>query len=128
MTGRTAAKAIVHTGSVQLGAFVVPGSILHAVGVAVYQRHVGDQTGLCVSCRTTWPCPPRLHASVVIEAAGDDPHRHDPAVQAAVEPSNVSNDAAAEAVSVPEVLSPTAVGYAIGGKNRSRVSVGTWER
>ncbi len=56
----------------------LPGSDLHRAAIDLYQRHRdGDDGGRCSTCGQIAPCPASRHASAVIAAANDDPHRYD---------------------------------------------------
>ena|SRR6266536_250789 len=57
------------------------GSTLFETCVETYRRHSGEQIGLCACCQQPSPCPSRLHAAGLVEAAGDDPHRYDASTQ-----------------------------------------------
>jgi ATP-binding cassette, subfamily B, multidrug efflux pump len=50
------------------------GSNTHRLAVMNYRRHHDRGDGGCAWCSRTSPCPARLHAAAVIEAAGEDPH------------------------------------------------------
>ena len=55
------------------------GSITHHLAVEAYQRHQDNGGGTCVWCGRKAPCIARLHASAVIDAAGEYPGQYDPA-------------------------------------------------
>jgi hypothetical protein len=122
----------------------VRGSVLHGTCVETYRRHRGDRNGLCVWCQRRSPCPSRLDAARVIEAAGEDPQLYDrSSVQLSVRvpspgPEPVARRARAEQQPVgaavasgapaTEVLSATVIGYALGGVGRPKVPYYGWER
>jgi hypothetical protein len=134
VTDRTAEPANVIPG--------VRGSVLHGTCIETYRRHRGDKNGLCVWCQRPSPCPSRLDAAGVIEAAGEDPHLYDrSSVQLSIhvpapgpEPSRVRVEqepvgaAVGAASSATEVLSAHVIGYSLGGVGRPKVPYFGWER
>jgi uncharacterized MAPEG superfamily protein len=104
--------------------------------VATYQRHRGCADRLCGSCGCPWPCPPRIHAAEVIEAAevvgaaNEDPRRYNHrSSHARPEPVAArASDSQTSQRPVAQVLSATVTGYPLGGVNRRRVASCNWER
>jgi hypothetical protein len=106
------------------------GSTLHMTCVETYQRHRHDATGQCNSCHYPWPCPPRVHAAGVIEAAGEDPRRYDRQhSHASPEPgARRTSESELDQQPTAHVLSATVTGYALGGVNRSPATSCNWKR